>query len=75
MIFVPMDATVYYAAAVPTRFSDHHMVLAEVEVSVPRTDRSPRDFVPLGENGDSAAHIGNTVPRLSGRAVPVFAHE
>lgn len=30
MIFVPEDAHVYYAAAIPTEHSDHYMMLAEV---------------------------------------------
>ena len=34
MIFVPHDAEVYYASAVPTRFSDHYMALTEVVVPV-----------------------------------------
>jgi len=35
LIFVPRDATVYHAQAVPTRFSDHRMTLAEVVLDVP----------------------------------------
>ncbi|MCK4375074.1 MAG: hypothetical protein KAX19_07085, partial [Candidatus Brocadiae bacterium] len=34
MIFVPHHAEVYYASAVPTRFSDHYMMLTEVVVPV-----------------------------------------
>ncbi len=37
MIFVPSDARVYYARAVPTRYSDHYMTLAEVEIPVNRS--------------------------------------
>jgi len=37
MIFAPRDARVYYAGAVPTRYSDHYMALAELEVPIPRT--------------------------------------
>lgn len=32
MIFVPNQARVYYAAAVPTSWSDHYMIIAEVVV-------------------------------------------
>jgi len=34
MLFVPVGSEVYYAAAVPTQFSDHYMTLAEVVVPV-----------------------------------------
>ena len=34
MIFVPRDAEVFYAAAIPTRHSDHRMTVAEVSVPV-----------------------------------------
>jgi len=36
MIFVPRNATVHYAGAVPTRHSDHFMTLTEVVVPVDR---------------------------------------
>ena len=36
LIFVPRDAEVFYAAAVRTRYSDHHMALAEVRLPITR---------------------------------------
>ena len=32
MVFVPQDAEVFYAGAVPTSYSDHFMVITEVDV-------------------------------------------
>jgi endonuclease/exonuclease/phosphatase family metal-dependent hydrolase len=41
MVFVPPDAAVYYAGAVPTRLSDHYMTMAEVAVAVTHSSASP----------------------------------
>ena len=40
MIFVPPEATVYYAGAVPTRHSDHYMTLAEVALPLTRRQQA-----------------------------------
>ncbi len=43
-IYVPPGSHVYYAAAVPTRYSDHYMTLAEV--TVPMTALRPPEGAP-----------------------------
>ncbi|MFO7956942.1 MAG: endonuclease/exonuclease/phosphatase family protein [Candidatus Brocadiia bacterium] len=55
-VYVPRAATVWYAAAVPTQYSDHSMVLAEVAVPTEYSDRNSvpaqvpgRQPVPAGE--------------------------
>jgi endonuclease/exonuclease/phosphatase (EEP) superfamily protein YafD len=41
MVFVPGDAEVFYASTVPTRLSDHRMMLAEAMVPIRRSGLTP----------------------------------
>ena len=66
MVFVPGSSEVYYAAAIPTLYSDHYMTLAEVSVPLRRTP--PTETAQTSEAGSDSQWL---TPLREGSALPL----